>query len=264
MARILFRGDWYYELTPTTLLEDEFEALILQHSSELFPDYIAVPFKTIVESDSGSAKADLALIHKAYHHWWVVEVEMGRHSLSQHVLPQIQTLVSAYYGRHVVDSLCQVSPEMDRRKLELMLKGSQPRILVIVDSPRPDWQSALRPIGAQLTVFQVFRSEKNEHLFRVNGEPPRPDVTSLTLCHSDPTIPQFLVVESPQSLLNHGDATLKIFIDGRQSTWTRLESEDRVYLVPEGANPLHTRKKYAIMEDANGELHFHVHGERVK
>src|SRR6266481_6307133 len=98
MARILLGDEWFEEMASTSLYETEFENILFQEAVRIFPEYHPVPFKTIVLSDDGDAKADFALIHRDYRSWWVVEAEMGHHSLDHHVLPQIRCLSRATYA----------------------------------------------------------------------------------------------------------------------------------------------------------------------
>src|SRR5207244_8086 len=97
MARILLGDEWFEELATTSLYETEFEKILFQEAARIFPEYHLVPFKCIVLSDDGDAKADFASIHKDYRSWWVVEAEMGHHSLSAHVVPQVRRLSRANY-----------------------------------------------------------------------------------------------------------------------------------------------------------------------
>ncbi len=76
MSRVLIRGDWYRRLASTSLLEAEYQRMLLEHAPRLFPEYDLVPFDADIESEHGTRKPDFALIEKGYRRWWVVEVEL--------------------------------------------------------------------------------------------------------------------------------------------------------------------------------------------
>lgn len=169
MARILIDGVWYEEISPRALYETEFEQLLISQVSLLCPNYLAVPFKILVSSEEDRRKADFALIDKEYREWWVVEVELGHHSLEGHVLPQVRTLSRASYGLPEAEYIHKRLPSLDQRAVLDMMKGKQPQVLVVVNTPKPDWTKALAPHGAAVAVFEVFRSHDNRHTFRIKA-----------------------------------------------------------------------------------------------
>src|SRR5687768_15522327 len=143
MARLLVSGIWHDQLASTSMYEFDYENLVGSQSANLFPDYHVVQFKHTVSSEEGSAKPDLALIDKEYGGWWVVETELSHHSLTSHVLPQIQILARADYGMREADALCR-SGELDRDRVGEMMKGAPPGILLVVDTLLASWVEALR------------------------------------------------------------------------------------------------------------------------
>ena len=156
MARVLFNEVVFEELAPGSLLEAEFEGIVIDKGSAIFPGFYVVPFKRAVYSEDDCAKPDLALIEKNYRIWWVAEVELCNHSLEGHVLPQVRTLSRASYGEDEGKALCQKCPLLDQGRICDMLKGKQPRVLVIVDSERKDWVMPLRRHDAELVVLQIY------------------------------------------------------------------------------------------------------------
>lgn len=129
----------YDSVSSNSFYEFEYENVILDRASLLFPEYHAVPFKKRVESETGRAIADLALIERSYRKWWVVEIELSHHSLSGHVLPQVDILANANYGTDIAQYLASRSSDLDIGSLENMMRGSQPLVVVIVDRYLPDW-----------------------------------------------------------------------------------------------------------------------------
>jgi hypothetical protein len=254
MARILINGLWYDELSSSALYESEYESIIIRHSETIYPDFIAVPFKKTVYSDEDSARADLALISVNYQSWWVVEVERSEHSLDGHVLPQIRTLSSATYDHSVCEYLCAKCPELDFIKVGEMLKGSQPKVLVIVNKPMPDWARALKRYDAELAVVEIFRSEHNQAVFRVNGYRPVISSDIISICRFEEMLPNFLEVVSP-AVLPCGDK-FTIMYDNGLSDWKRVDIADKVYLVPEKHNPLAINKKYELICCDSSRLEF--------
>jgi hypothetical protein len=256
MARILSQREWFDQIASTAMYETEFESIITTYADVLYPEYYVVPFKATVSAEDSTAKADLALIEKNYRQWWVGEVEMGHHSLESHVLPQVRTLSRAVYGEEEALRLSAKCPALNSARLLDMMKGTQPRVLVIVNTPRPAWAPVLRRYDALLAVFEIFRSQKNEFLFRLNGEQPASMPDLLSTCSFDPLLPRFLIVNSPGALNAAPRSKISIFYDNQITVWERIDSADKVWLSPVGPNPLSPSMKYEILRRATGEMTF--------
>ena len=133
MPRLFHRGEWFVEISPTALAEAEFEALLIQNAELLRPDAVMVPYKKTAYAEDRSARADLAIIANDYREWLVVEVEMERHDLHRHVIPQIATLRNAIYDQEHAIYLAAKNPQLEQQKLSDMLRGEAPHILVVVN-----------------------------------------------------------------------------------------------------------------------------------
>jgi hypothetical protein len=253
VAKILHNGDWYEQLATESLYEEEYERLILGNAAELFPNYRLVPFKMLVESEIGDAKADFALIHSKYREWWVVEAEMSHHSFNGHVRPQVEILSRATYSEAVAEYLCKGCDVLDSEKMCSVVKGQQPRVLVVVNAPVPDWAKELKTFGALLTVFEVFRSRHNRHLYRLNGEHPTSEITDvLSDCRVE--LNRFLRVLSPGILPVHHGEHMEIAFGNGMTIWTRTDLQDRVYLSSPKPVSLNMKAIYELRERDDGRF----------
>lgn len=254
MARLLIKGEWYEKVAPTALYEGEFETIFLQHVEKVFPEFVVAPFKCLVTSEYGVHKPDLALIDRRYRSWWVIEVELAHHALSSHVLPQVRVFATGEYGDPHAKYLCDQSTELDPSRVRDMLRGQPPQVLVVVNAPCPDWVPILRPYGALVTVFEVFRSRLDRQVYRVAGEHPDLPTDVLTECEFDRSLPKFLKVLSPAVLPCNDGETVHLTYDGSLTVWKRVDAEDSVWLIPAGPNPLSTHGRYQIIRDESGRL----------
>jgi hypothetical protein len=229
MARILLGEEWFEELASTSLYETEFENILFQEASRIFPEYHPVPFKTIVLAEDGDAKPDFALIHRNYRTWWVVEAEMSHHSLDRHVVPQIRSLSRAHYGEQEAQYLCDQAPSLDCDRIKEMMKGQQPRVLVVVNFPVSGWREHLRPFGAVLAVFQIFRSQFNRYLYRLNGDFPAENNEIISTCRCW-DIHRFLKIDSPTQLNIQRGARITLHHETGALEWERVDIADAVLL----------------------------------
>lgn len=255
MARMLINNVWYDEISAQSMFESRFEKIFLSQVEVLFPEYFTVPFKFTVSSSEGTAKADLALIDKNYLGWWVVEVEMSRHSLNGHVLPQIKILSQALYDENVANYFFKKQPALNLVKLKDMMKGAQPKVMVVLDLPKPQWEEKLNKYNAILALFQVFKSPSNDFIYRINGQYPFTFKSDKSNCAFERMLSNFLVVESPAILNILQNERMEIYFNGALSEWKRLDILDKVYLIPTGFNPLDINKPYLLLKEQDGKYH---------
>lgn len=253
MARLLIGSEWFEQITPGSLYESEYERIVLQQASLLYPDYYAIPFKMTVYTDDDSRKPDMILVHRAYKDWWVVEVEMEDHSLDSHIIPQVRTLGNATYGESVAKYIWGKQPQLDLKLLKDMLKGKPPRVLVVVNASKPEWVQPLERYDAYVATLEIYRSDKNVDIYRINGFQIADAGEQVSRCYFDSILPNFLVIESPASLGIPASSIVKLGHENSVSDWKRLDSNDRVWLVPVGANPLSKNREYNLFRNTNNE-----------
>lgn len=256
MSRILAGAEMYEPVSSSSLYESEYEQLVLQHSDKLFSGYHTVEFKKTVTSEEGSSQADLALIHRRYREWWIVEVERSEHSLASHVLPQMLRLTRASYGEDEASYLCKTEPHLDSRRVETMMKGSPPNALVIVNEPMPKWHQPLQHLDVMLGVFQVYRSNRNSHLYSIKGDYPDPPGQIVSRCRCAPSLQRLVEIDSPAARIIDEQDNLSILFEGNVTEWSKLETADSVFLHPIRTNPLSPKTEYSIVMTDSGRLRF--------
>lgn len=249
MARIFQEGDWYEQLSADAFYEEEYERILVANAGHFFPSYHLVPFKKTVDSERGSARADLALIHKRYWNWWVVETELSHHSLSGHVRPQVEKLGCADYSEGVAEYLCRKASHLDSRKMLSVTKGQQPKVLVVVNAPVPNWAIQLRPYGALVVTLEIFRSRQNRHVYRMEGELPPDGEVARSVCVLD--VARLLRVMSPGILPIENGEILRVAFRGALTEWGRVDIADRVYLSSARPVSLNYKARYELVHQGD-------------
>lgn len=105
---LLIRNHMVYE---PILYDNEahFEEIAKKQFAETFDQFLVVDFKPLVLGDQGiRRRPDIALVHRQYQMWIVVEVELEHHSLDHHVFPQMQVLASGAYDDSHADYLAHL------------------------------------------------------------------------------------------------------------------------------------------------------------
>ena len=261
MPRLYHKGELFDEISPSALAETEFESLLVSNAEIIRPDSIIVPFKKTVYSPESSARADLAIISKDYRHWIVVEVELAKHDLYSHVIPQIRTLREASYTQECVSYIHGKCPELDPEQLAQMMLGDPPDVLVLVNKPDEEWRKELRRYGAHMMVFEIFRSLNNRYIFVIDGEPPRLAQSFLSEL-SFGLLPRCLSVNSPAALPVGPGETFAVLVNEQITYWERFQTATGVYLSPVGSMPINPGRKYALMRTENGQYAIQVLGKK--
>lgn len=252
MSRLYHKGEWFDEISPTALAEAEFEDLLIQNADIIRGDSVIVPFKKTVYSSEGSARPDLAMVATDYRHWVVVEVEMLRHDLYGHVIPQIRTFREASYTQEYVTYIHKKCPALDIEKLGEMLRGDPPDVLVIANKPDVEWRKEIRRYGAYMMVFEIFRSVLNRTIFVIDGEPPRLAKSFLSEL-SFGLLPRCLILGSPAALEEESGVPFPIVIDGQLTYWERFDTATGAYLTPVGKMPIQPGRRYGLVRSRAGE-----------
>lgn len=256
MPRFYHKGEWFDEISPSALAETEFENLLIQNVDILRANTVIVPFKKTVYSTEDSARADLAMISTDYRQWIVVEVEMSRHDLYGHVIPQVRTLREAKYTQEYVGYIHDKCPTLDKVKLSDMMRGDPPDVLVIVNKPDEEWRKELRRYGAHMMVFEIFRSIYNKTIFSIDGGPPKLTHNFLSEL-SFGMLPRCLMLSSPAVLPVEPGVQFPILVDGQVTYWERFDTATEVYLTPVGALPIRPGHKYALRQSDTGKYIIH-------
>jgi hypothetical protein len=252
MPRLHHKGEWFDEISPSALAETEFESLLVSNAEIIRENSVIVPFKKTVYSPEGSARADLAIIARDYRHWVVVEVELAKHDLYSHVIPQVSILREASYTQECVSYIHAKNPALDPAKLAQMMLGDPPNVLVLVNKPDEEWRKELRRYGAHMMVFEIFRSLANRHIFVIDGEPPR-QTQSLLSELSFGLLPRCLSVSSPAALPVAPGETFAVLIEEQLTYWERFQTATGVYLSPVGSMPITPDRKYALLRTESGQ-----------
>lgn len=146
----------YHSFERVELGEPDYQDLLASLSPRLFPGFRWFPFTPPVESPYGVAHPDAALLSETGDGWWVVEVELARHGIDDHVDLQLRKLRDGWYGRRHFDHLTARHP--DAGALLERLSPSHAQFLVIVDDRSTLVEKAARDNDFELLHILPFRS----------------------------------------------------------------------------------------------------------
>jgi hypothetical protein len=165
------------EFEPIHCSEEVLEGLLRARGSHLFPGFTYYDFRPPIPSVTGTRHPDGALLSARFDQWWVVEVEVHRHSVVDHIEPQLSGLRDGFYGPAAFRYL-----ERHDGFLASDFHGVdrwQPSFLLIVDEATAEIRAAASRCEFIVIECAVFRSRFNRYAIAVNGDRPRRDVRPL-------------------------------------------------------------------------------------
>ena len=248
MSRILVEGEWYDELSSVSYYyESQFENILMSHVKTVFPEYYTLPFKKRVTDGYDTRKPDLAFIRKDYKEWWVVEVELANHNFN-HVDSQVRVFRGGIYDSDVVQYFLKKDTEgvLEVEKLDSIIQEKQPKVMVVVDEPQPNWVLKLSKHDAMLCVIQIFKSTSGIEIYRLNGDYPYIFEIKSHCRYKENNL--FEVINP--DILNVSDTEeVVILYKSKISKWNRIDSTDGVFIKPLGINPLPITKDYVLYKE---------------
>jgi hypothetical protein len=256
VARLLIGQTWYESIRSQSWRESDYEAVVLNQAPELFPAWRCIPFNETIEGDDGTRKKpDLALVDHEYRQWWVVEVELAHHNLYGHVIPQVDAFRTGGYGPTHARALHRKAEDLDPVRLEAMILGEPPNVLVVVDSPSTAWRAPLLERRVALAIVEPFRGFGTSIALRLNGDQPEPHPTVLTRCSRSGSIRRFWKVHSPAAL-PPGEEVLAIEYEGIDTDWHVVHLQDAVMLKADHGDVLTEAASVDLVRRDDGGLAF--------
>ena len=236
MKKIFSLYDSYSLVPSSSVYEQDYENQLMRFSNHLFPDFHCLKFKSKVQSVFGNCIPDLALIHKDYRDWYVVEVELEHHSLQSHVMDQIRSMYHGEYTQTHADYLLDQLDTLDEAKIRELVR-QKPRTLVIVPISKISWRENLYQFQTKILTVEVWRNNRHESILKVDGdELVSYDAKFVTELQVDPTIPRLLKVKNIAGIPQSG--IIQIDIDGFLSDWRIQNFGTGKWLNPDGKSPL--------------------------
>ena len=167
-------NNWYQEVAPRDFyLEIDLERVIMHNLSLIFPEYLPAMFKDdLIHKVTGKTnRADLCMIKSDYSEWYVIEVELGKHTKGE-VVNQIDTFRNCIYTKENANYIYQKNKSLNLSRLTTLVVGTPPELMVIVNEVKKDWKSDLSKLNCKMCVFQIYNDFDGKRMFRLEGEHP--------------------------------------------------------------------------------------------
>lgn len=252
--------EWYDEIDADSFYEKHFEQTFLSKISEVYPDFVGVPFGLTITSDDAETSApDLAIIKSDYKEWFIIEVEMGRHSWDNHVEKQVRVFTKGIYEKkRIAKYINEKNPALDINKLETMVDLYPPKVMVIVNEDKPDWKKQAKKYDALISVFQIYKGLNGLELYRIEGDTPY-IYRDKSHCAFLKSMSNTLEVYTPTFITEAHNDKIDIIFKGRKTKWTVIRDSKKVHLIIHGrTHSLQIEKKYIIFKSDLNEYYLEI------
>lgn len=149
------------------LPEARYEELLFDFAPHIFPEANWYVFKPPIRSPYGTAQPDAALIPLSGRDWWVVEIELARHSTPQHVEPQLAKLRDGWYSAADLESITGRGPPSlpDIGRLNI----ADPKFMLVIDEVSGPIERVARALDFEVVHVVPFLSGNNLYAASIDG-----------------------------------------------------------------------------------------------
>ncbi len=246
--------DWFDEIDPLSFYEKHFEETFLSKIHEVYPDFIGIPFSLKISTiDKENSKPDLAMIRKDYKEWYIIEAEMGRHPWEGHVEKQVRVFSNGIYNKKKISQyIYSKNNDFDIIELEKMVENFAPKVMVIVNEHKTDWEIKIKKYKAYLSVFQIYKGLNGFELFRISGDTPFV-YRDKSHCSFVKGLSNTMEVYTPTFITETDNTKIIITFRGKKTQWIVKIDSGKLFIVFSGRTHfLQLEKKYILyISDAN-------------
>ena len=236
--------------------ESHFLDIVKTELSKLLPGFSILDFSPFIIGDEGSRrKPDLALVHRDYEMWAVVEVELDKHSLEHHVLPQVRTFATGRYDESHASMLHRGDTTLNLDNLRNLTAYRPPEVSVVVNSRsvlQDGWEVLESDYSARLTFLESFRSSDGDVIVSVSGYLPRPRASRVINLKKHKMM-NALVCNRPEDVPAAIADELRIYTGERPHLWQILRTKDTVMFLPPGGYTVRADRNYEVLRIDEGK-----------
>lgn len=244
----------YYEY------ESHFSAIVKTELGKILPRFSILDFSPFIIGDEGSRRRpDLALVDRNYEMWAVVEVELDKHSLEHHVVPQVRTFTTGRYDESHATLLHQKDLTLNLEHLRNLTTYTPPVVSVIVNSRsvlEDGWDVLESDHSARLTFLESFRSEDGDVVVAISGYLPAPQPRRIIKLKKQKMM-NALVCAQPMDIPVEIADEMRLYWRERPYTWQVLRTMDTVIFLAPGGFTVREDRNYEVRGMGEGKYQLH-------
>ena len=240
--------------------ESDFSGVVKAELSEMLPAFSVLEFSPFIIGEEGSRRRpDMAIVHREYLMWLVVEVELDRHPLQSHVIPQVRAFATGNYDGSHADLLHTRDRTLDINKLRNLTTYHSPVISVIVNSRsvlEDGWDVLESEHAARLTFIESFRARNGEVIFSISGYLPTPPLAEVMKFRKQEMI-NALICTRPSDVPAHIIDEIEMYWGDRLRKWPVVRTKDAVLLLSPGGFTFRDDRNYEVRRNDAHKYELH-------
>ena len=250
--------------------ELDYQESIVEHSKNLFPSYYVFLWskhlKTKRQGIIEGVACDVIMIHKELKEWWIVEVERIEHDIYDHVLDQMDRLITSHEYKsikvveHILKKIKENNFSVDLNKVESFLYQNDPEFLIIDESyveerkNHVESYNKIKKLDLRYSSLTRFKSNKNKYTFIKAGYDLEIEQKGSPEIRIQIDSGGNLVISQPKRLninFNQGEKVYLIY-DRKLTTWDVYEAQKTITLTPS----CETALEFKLKSNEKYKLHF--------
>ena len=240
--------------------ESHFSSIAKKELAKVLPDFVVLDFSPYILGDEGSrSRPDLALVHKQYRMWAVVEVELDTHSLEHHIEPQIRTFATGRYDESHARYIFEKDPSLNLDYLYNLIPYSPPTVVVVVNSRSvltEGWANLETEYSARLTFVESFRADNDDVIVSISGYLPTPPAKRIMKLRKQEMM-NALVCRQPGDIPATTSDSMCMYWRNRPYVWPVVRTKDMgVFFAPSGVT-IRSDRNYQVSEIGKNAYQLH-------
>lgn len=240
--------------------ESHFSAIVRTELAKILPGFSILDFSPLIIGEEGARRRpDLALVDRNYGMWAVVEIELEKHSLEHHVVPQIRTFATGRYDMSHATLLYHKDTTLNFESLCNLMRYFPPVISIVVNSRsvlKDGWDSLESDYSARLTFLESFRAEDGDVVFSISGYLPTAQPNRIIKLKKHRMM-NALVCTQPMDIPATIVDEIRMYTDERPHTWPILRTSDTVVFIAPGGFTVRADRNYEVLKIGEGTYQLH-------
>jgi len=237
--------------------ESHFTVIVKTELGKVLPGFAIVDFSPFVIGDEGSRRRpDLAFVARNYSMWVVVEVELDKHPLDLHVVPQIQAFTSGRYSESHAALLYDKDPTLDLERLCDLTNHVPPVVSVVVNSRSVlgnGWGVVESEHSAKLTFLESFRADDGDVIVSISGYLPAPESRRIARLRKQQMM-NALLCSRPADIPEAIGDVIRLYWGDRPHFWQIIRTKDSVILQAPGGFTVRSDRNYEVIQTDEGRF----------